>query len=144
MTKKLIDLVLEPPAPNDPGARGAEGDPRFEHSPANVWLRRVAFLLAAASPALGCSDSGSSDPCVAYAEKMVTCDGYYAGYSQEYVEQICQEYLQYASHYGASCHAAFEDYYACISHLSCAQIENDDYSECTSESNQVSIHCDSY
>ncbi len=142
MTKEMVDLVLNSTPPDELTAGSIAQDLRSEHSPTHVWLRRVAFLLAAASPVLGCSGSGSLDPCAAYAAKVVSCDSY-SGYSQEYVEQMCDYYLAYSSQYGVSCHAAFEDYYACISRLSCTQIENDDYSACTYQENQLSVHCDS-
>ena len=141
---ELIEVVMKPTPPDETKESGVEQDPRSLQSPTQVWLRRVAFLLAAAAPALGCSGSGSKDVCAAYASKMVACDSYYANYSQEYVEQMCDSYLVYASQYGAWCHAAFEDYYACISHLSCTQIENGNYDACSAEENQIDEHCDYY
>lgn len=143
MMKELTEAVLNPTPPEETSDGGVEQDPQRQFNPTQVWLRRVAFLIAAASPALGCSDPGvgsSGDVCAAYAAKTVTCD-YYAGYTQEYVEQQCDIYLAYASQYGAFCHAAYEDYYACVSHLSCATIDGGgEY--CTAEGNQVAARCD--
>lgn len=79
------------------------------------------------------------EACVAYANKFGECYGY-SPRDIAYTAGNCQSAINgYTEDYGAACGAAYEDVFACIGMLDCADLG--DLSACSAEFDAIDLHC---
>jgi hypothetical protein len=111
----------------------------------NSFVLLFALSSTFAVPGCGKKDGGPSreEICETYAAKAVECG------DPEYVAQLplieayCEYYIAYySSQYGASCGEAMEDMFACLSNLTCSQIENDQLGLCGGEMAAFEAACE--
>jgi hypothetical protein len=95
-------------------------------------------------PGCGKKDEGPSieDICEDFAAKFVECNGPEYAAQQGLFQAQCEYSLAYySSYYGEACGQAQEDYYACVSKLSCAQINDGQLGPCSVHESAIGEHC---
>jgi hypothetical protein len=82
------------------------------------------------------ADTEIPELCVPYGETIASC---FRGYDPDEVALYCACTLSYyAPMYGANCAAAFEEFYACVTPLSCEELM---MGPCADEMDNLSTEC---
>jgi hypothetical protein len=92
------------------------------------------------TPADSTTTGGGDIPpaCVAYGDAIEAC---FAGYGADAAASCANYHATYNENYGAECVAAYEDFLACLSMLTCKELEMDPDTVCVAEQDAQAMAC---